>query len=253
VICAGASITLDANPSGGAGPYTFLWNTGATSQAITVSPASTTAYSATVTGATGCTASSSETVTVNPDPAPAISEFCSGLNIILNAGSGYSAYLWSTGATAQTINIGGDTTSTYAVTVTDANGCQGPGSYSALGGCATPPNEPSSSGSPDPLRVLNNVPANQILVEVENVTGEIHYVVYEGALGAWYGAPSRGCLAMWTDLGATVQLNYPIAPGDRWVVVSAANAAWESSCGADSSGAERNAQPGWPAVGPCPP
>jgi hypothetical protein len=49
LICEGESVTLDANPSGGVPPYTFLWSTGATSRTITVSPAVTTTYDVTVT------------------------------------------------------------------------------------------------------------------------------------------------------------------------------------------------------------
>jgi hypothetical protein len=111
-----------------------------------------------------------------------------------------------------------------------------------------PPVEPSSPFSPD-LLIVPSVLGDQIIVEdVENETG---YVVYENALGTWYGTPSQGCLASWSDLGATVELSYAMAP-NSWVVVSAANMAGESSCGTDSAGAERNAQPGWPAIGPCP-
>ncbi len=109
--------------------------------------------------------------------------------------------------------------------------------------------EPSPPGALAPL-TIPTTDANQIIVEdVENETG---YVVYEGAIGTWYGTPSRGCLAAWTELGSTVQLDYSMAPGDRWVVVSSASAAGESSCGTDSVSAEHNTQPGWPVPGPCP-
>jgi hypothetical protein len=114
-----------------------------------------------------------------------------------------------------------------------------------------PPLEPSPVGSPDPL-LIPTTAADQVIVEdVENETG---YVVYEGTIGTWYGTPSQGCLwgASVVDLGATVQLNYLLGVGDRWVVVSAANAAGESSCGMDSAGVERNTVGVWPAPGPCP-
>jgi hypothetical protein len=112
-----------------------------------------------------------------------------------------------------------------------------------------PPSEPSPPGSPDPLLIPTKA-ANQIIVEnVENETG---YVVYEGAIGTWYGTPSQVCLDTWSDLGSTAELGHSMALGDRWVVVSAANAAGESSCGMDSAGIERNTVGVWPAPGPCP-
>jgi uncharacterized delta-60 repeat protein len=130
VICSGdPCIVLNATPSGGTPPYTFLWSSGATSQAICVSPAVTTTYDVTVTDASGCAASSSETVTVNPSPATTILEsMCIGLNVELDAntfgGTPPYTYLWDTGDTTQTITVAGDGT-VYDVTVTDAIGCSG--------------------------------------------------------------------------------------------------------------------------------
>ncbi|MBI1223634.1 MAG: hypothetical protein GC192_00225 [Bacteroidetes bacterium] len=59
-ICNGASTTLTASGGG-----TYAWSTGATSAAISVTPATTTTYTVIVTNASGCTTSSSRTVTVN--------------------------------------------------------------------------------------------------------------------------------------------------------------------------------------------
>src|SRR5439155_4634478 len=79
-ICAGGSQTFTVNPSGGAAPYTFLWNTGATTSNITVSTAGT--YSVTVTDTNGCTTSCSATLTVNPNPScsvtPSNATICAG-------------------------------------------------------------------------------------------------------------------------------------------------------------------------------
>ena len=63
-ICAGSSSVVTA---GGGG--TYLWSTAATTPGITVSPALTTAYTVTVTGTNGCTATASASVNVTEIPA----------------------------------------------------------------------------------------------------------------------------------------------------------------------------------------
>jgi len=70
-VCAGSSATLTATNS--ASNPSYLWSDSETTASITVSPASTTAYTVTVTdGTTGCANSGSGTVTVNASPvAPA--------------------------------------------------------------------------------------------------------------------------------------------------------------------------------------
>jgi len=118
--CSGSSTTLNA----GSGYSTYLWSTGATTSSINVSTAGT--FTVTVTNASGCIGSTSATTTVNSNPTPSISgttSFCSGSSTTLNAGSGYSTYLWSTGATTSSINV--STAGTFTVTVTNASGCTG--------------------------------------------------------------------------------------------------------------------------------
>ena len=46
---------------------------------------------------------------------------CTGLSLQLNAGSGFASYVWSTGATTQTLSVSAN--GTYEVTVTDPFGC----------------------------------------------------------------------------------------------------------------------------------
>ncbi|HXH18837.1 MAG TPA: choice-of-anchor L domain-containing protein, partial [Chitinophagales bacterium] len=127
-ICTGQNVTLTASGSGGNSPYNFSWSTGSTNASITVSPASSTTYNVTVTDANGCTATSSRTVTVNSPPTAAITNpgaICSGQSVTLTAsgaGAGGS-YLWSTGSTNASITVSPASSTTYNVTVTDANGC----------------------------------------------------------------------------------------------------------------------------------
>lgn len=119
-ICQGSSTTLNA----GSGYSSYIWSTGATTQTISVSTGGT--YTVTVTNAAGCQGSDQVNVTVNPNPTPSISgntPFCQGNSAILDAGSGYSSYSWSTGASTQTINV--STANTFTVTVTNVTGCIG--------------------------------------------------------------------------------------------------------------------------------
>jgi hypothetical protein len=122
MFCQGGSVTLTA-PAG----YTYSWSNGATTQSITVSQFG--VYSVTVTNASGCTATSTGTiVNVDPIPTPFITpsdatEFCAGGSVTLTTGSGYASYLWSNGATTQSINV--TASGSYSVTVTDSSGCSG--------------------------------------------------------------------------------------------------------------------------------
>ena len=104
----------------------YLWSDGSTTSTITVMTSG--SYNVTVTDSNGCQGSATPvTVTVNPNPTPTITPggptiFCDGDSAMLSA-SASTSYLWSNGATAQTITA--TTSGSYNVTVTDANGCEG--------------------------------------------------------------------------------------------------------------------------------
>ncbi|WP_299180851.1 gliding motility-associated C-terminal domain-containing protein, partial [uncultured Chryseobacterium sp.] len=73
----------------------------------------------------GCFAIVRLTLTLNPKPIVALPEtveFCQGKIVTLDAGSGFTSYLWSTGATTQTITI--STPGNYSVTVKNNFGCE---------------------------------------------------------------------------------------------------------------------------------
>ena len=119
---------IDALPINGTAPFTYLWNTGSTTQSIVGIPSGT--YSVTITDANGCTASATGTV-INPPQinitttinSPSCGGGANG-SATANATGGKApyTYLWSNGqttATATGLNVG-----TYTVTVTDANNCR---------------------------------------------------------------------------------------------------------------------------------
>jgi large repetitive protein len=119
--CQGGSVTLTS--SAGA---SYLWSNGATTQSIIVN--STGNYSVSVYNANGCLSlpSASTQVQVNALPAtPTIiangsTTFCQGGSVTLTSSAGTS-YLWSNGATTQSIIV--NSTGNYSVSVYNANGC----------------------------------------------------------------------------------------------------------------------------------
>ncbi|MCW3086126.1 MAG: hypothetical protein JWP12_3492 [Bacteroidetes bacterium] len=116
-ICAGESGTLTA-----AGAATYVWNTGAITNPLTVSPSVTTTY--TVTGTTaGCSATAAGTVTVNTAPVVIVNSttICPGSTATLTA-AGATTYVWSTGANTSTITAAPLFDTIYTVTGTTA-GC----------------------------------------------------------------------------------------------------------------------------------
>ncbi len=119
-VCTGESVELDA----GSGFSSYQWSTGATTQTLVVNTPDT--YSVTVTDANGCVGADEILVSVNETPTVTLGDdisICTGESVELDAGSGFSSYQWSTGATTQTLVV--NTPDTYSVTVTDANGCVG--------------------------------------------------------------------------------------------------------------------------------
>ncbi len=118
-ICSGQSVTLTASATTG----TYLWSNGQTTQSISASNAG--SYSVTI-NVGGCTASSTATtVIVNPIPSSLQINgdgpltFCQGDQVTLTATPG-NGYLWSTGATTQSITV--STAGNYTVQQV-MNGC----------------------------------------------------------------------------------------------------------------------------------
>lgn len=127
--CFGQSTgSASVSTTGGASPFTYLWNNGSTNTSLNNIAAGT--YTVTITDNNGCTATSTAVVT---QPATAISASatktdvnCFGNangSITLTAGGGTAPYTysWNNGSTAAALN--GLSAGIYSVTVTDARGC----------------------------------------------------------------------------------------------------------------------------------
>jgi len=127
-ICNGASATLTATPSYTGGTYS--WSNGATTAAISVSPASTTTYTVTYT-LNGCSNTGTGTVTVNPVPTVTSNSqtICAGASATLTAtpSAGGGTYSWAPGGqTTNSISVSPAGNTTYTVTYT-LNGCSNTG------------------------------------------------------------------------------------------------------------------------------
>ena len=92
-------------------------------------------YDITITS-NGCLRTQQVTVIINPTPTPllnASTTFCSSTSaVILNAGV-FTSYIWSTGATTQTISV--SSTGSFTVTVSNAPGCTAVASASTNDTC----------------------------------------------------------------------------------------------------------------------
>jgi len=129
--CTGGSVDLTSSSTTG-----NVWTSGsgfATTQTITVTTSGT--YSVTITDVNGCAATSAATtVNVSNAPAPTINatatQACSGDLVTITA-SQSDSYLWSTGATTQSIDVTATTTNINVIT-TNANACNGVGASAPI-------------------------------------------------------------------------------------------------------------------------
>ncbi|WP_310556177.1 T9SS type A sorting domain-containing protein, partial [Flavobacterium sp.] len=120
---------INLTPTGGTGPYTYVWAGGVTTEDRTGLPAG--AYSVTITDANGCTGN----VTIGVFQPAAVNGTtvvnnvsCNGgsngaINLTPTGGTGPYAYVWAGGVTTE--DRTGLPAGAYSVTITDANGCTG--------------------------------------------------------------------------------------------------------------------------------
>lgn len=132
---------IDLSVSGGATPYTYIWNNTGSSTSQDLVNVVAGSYSVTVTDANSCTATGNTQVsqpTAISVSATTTAPTCGAANGSATAsamgGSSPYTYLWST--TANTASINNLLPGTYTVTVTDGNGCTALGSAILSGGQA---------------------------------------------------------------------------------------------------------------------
>ncbi len=120
--CGSPTGSIATNVSGANGNTTYSWSNSETTSNIDGLQSGN--YSVTVTDAAGCSQTASATITAVQSITVSIGDdvsFCQGESATLTAPSGFAAYLWSDGSTANTTTA--TASGVYSVTVTDANGC----------------------------------------------------------------------------------------------------------------------------------
>lgn len=191
-LCQGDVVTLTASSGD-----SWLWSTGATTQAITVGSAGT--YWVIISNGT-CVDTASINVTVTPAPVATITPsgpttFCSGDSVLLSASAGGS-WLWSTGATSQTITV--ENSGTYWVIVTN-------------GSCSDTSASVTVTVTPAPVATIT--PSGPTtLCQGDQVT-----------LTA-----SSGSSWLWST-GVTTQSITVVSSGNYWVIVSNGNGCSDTS------------------------
>ncbi|PCJ77885.1 MAG: hypothetical protein COA57_16390, partial [Flavobacteriales bacterium] len=189
-----------ATPSGGTGPYTFGWSSGASTQTAGALCAGT--YTVTVWDANLCEA----TATVSITQPPVLSATATGTNLLCNAvcigqatitGSGGTtaySYSWSNGTNTQ--NLSGLCIGTYTGTVTDANGCQATASVTI-----TQPTALSATATG------TNLLCNGVCIGQSSVTGSGGVTAYSYSWSNGTNAQNLSSLCTGTYTGTVTDAN----------------------------------------------
>lgn len=209
--CSGGSVTLTANSGS-----QYLWSPGgATTRSITVTNAG--SYTVRVTNSSGTNATSTPAIVsiTTTGSTPTISasgstSFCAGGSVVLTASTA-SSYLWSNGATTQSITV--STTGNYSVT-TNSGGCGGTSAVTAVNANSGPSTPTISSSSslnvcPGTILTLTSSAANGYLWS----TGATTRSITVSAAGSYsvraYSGPNCSALSA---TNTVTMLTAPTAP-----------------------------------------
>ncbi len=195
-VCANTGpVSLNSGmPSGGVYSGTAV---GGTTFYTGIAGAGTYAINYTVTDSNSCAGTATQNIIVRPVPVVNLgvdSTICMDMNIVLNAGPGFSSYAWNTGSNSQTITVDttgrGTGTFSFRVSVASIYGCIGKDTVEVTIDICTDIDEPASMGknyllypnpfsstfqldSEEPVNLLIYDQAGRILETVENRTGTI--------------------------------------------------------------------------------
>jgi hypothetical protein len=214
-LCEGAMATTTATVTGGTAPFTYQWYQGATALAGQTSatlninaPVGNTVYTLVVTDAANCSGTETVTTTVYAQPEVSISgtnQICGGacaeatltanVTPITPNPSGSYIYIWSNGATTQSISVTPGTTSTYSVTV----------SIAGLSSCA------ASDSHTITVSSLSVNLSDESICEGSSAT---LLPVVSGATGAVSYAWSNGATAQSITVSPTTTMPYAVSVSD---------------------------------------
>ena len=130
VICFGAPMVIEANP----GFASYTWNDGSSQPNLVVDVTTSGAknYSLTAVSNNGCVVQDDITITVSTEVVVDLGgdsvfydSLTQGTSYLLDAGPGFSSYLWSDQSTAQTYLVNSNTDGQISVVVTNMMGCTG--------------------------------------------------------------------------------------------------------------------------------
>lgn len=217
----------------GTGPFTYAWNTGATTANLNNISAGT--YSVTVTSSQGCSGQASTTLT-----APGTMTItgstqqitCFGANngsitLSVSGGSGNKTYAWSNGATTASVN--NLAAGNYTVTVSDAAGCSATATYTL-----TAPTAISVSGNVTMITCAGENDGS-ITVSATGGTGSKTFSWSNGAAGATASNLAAGNYTVTaTDAsGCTATQTFTITSPQAIVINGQADAV---TCNGESNG-----------------